>query len=135
MSATTTGIEKKPRVTEKTLRNMTLRQLTEVYNELNEGQAPISAASFRSRDDARRRILALRRRQRRTVVPASGTLRAAAEELLKLEEGGEGLRYSEILENIQERFPECRTSRSSLRWYAAQMRARGEQVPSRPLDN
>lgn len=120
---------KRPRLTEKTLQKMSLRELVGAYNALNQGQPEIKAAAFKTKADAVKRIKALQRKLRRTVTPGAGTIREFAESLLR-----SPLRYSEVLDQVQEAFPDAKTSRSSLRWYAAQMRQRGETLPERPLD-
>jgi hypothetical protein len=119
----------KVRLTEKTLQKLSLRELVDAYNGLNAGQPKAKASAFKTKADAVRRIKALQRRIRRTALPSTGTVRELAERLLM-----EPKRYSEILEEVREVFPDCQTSRSSLRWYAAQMRQRGESLPERPLD-
>jgi hypothetical protein len=45
------------------------------------------------------------------------------------------LSYEEILIRVKEEFPECKTSNSSLRWYASKMLERGERLPRRPRAN
>lgn len=118
-----------PKQTTKLLEKMTLRELIEAYNTLNAGQAPVKASFFANKADAIKRISALKRKIRRTKAPATGTIREYAETLLRTPR-----KYSEILMEVQSAFPDCKTSRSSLRWYAAQMRGRGESLPQRELD-
>lgn len=136
MPTTNNTEDKRPRLTEKALQKMSLRDLTVSYNLLNKGQVEVKAGSFKSKADAIKRIRALQRKLRRTVTPGEGTIREFAEELLLQadKKTGEGMKYSDILYKVQEEFPDAKTSRSSLRWYAAQMRVRGDELPQRPLD-
>lgn len=56
-------------------------------------------------------------------------IRSASEELILRRPG---LPYLDILKQIREEFPDCKTSVGCLRWYASQLRDRGEPVPERP---
>ena len=99
-------------------------------NETLRGLLGEDAKAARSREDAISRILAARRADARAQPASDGTIRAFAETQLKTTSA----RYSEVLARVKDQFPECNTSRSSLRWYASQMRRRGETLPDRPLD-
>jgi hypothetical protein len=127
----------------KQLSEMTLRELVDHYNSLLPKEAKqAKPASFRNKDAVIEAIQALQKANKkaghsnnggstRSVGNSTGegTVRAFAEEMLKTPKA-----YSDILELVRKKFPDCRTSRSSLRWYASQMRGRGEKLPARPVD-
>ena len=108
------------------LQGMRLQEL----NGIIRGMLGDDVTTSRSKDDAIERIQQARKREARMRRPTEGTLRAFAEEQLK----SGPLTYSQVLKRVKERFPACHTSRSSLRWYASQMRARGDDLPERPID-
>lgn len=109
------------------LQGMGLRELNTVIRDV----VGDDAVPYRSKSEAIDCIEQVRRRQARTRIPTEGTLRAFAEDQLK----SGPLTYSQVLARVKAQFPQCHTSRSSLRWYASQIRARGEELPERPIDS
>jgi hypothetical protein len=69
---------------------------------------------------------------------SSRIIRVACEELLLKVTGkdkngrSEGLPYEDILAAVRQEFPNAKTTVACLRWYAVQLRERGEMVPNRP---
>lgn len=107
------------------LNELGIRELRELATQLGVTE------KFTSKERGVELIRAARRRVSRMKRGGEGTIREAAERLLRETHKP----YSELLEDLKDLFPEANTSRSSLRWYAAQMRARGEDVPDRPIDH
>ena len=60
------------------------------------------------------------------------SVRQVAEEGLLEETDGVALTYEQIILAVKEELPHAETSVACLRWYAVQMRERGETVPDRP---
>jgi hypothetical protein len=90
-----------------------------------------SRAKFTSREAGVEAVRTARRRANRAKPGGPGTIRETAERLLR----ETAKPYSQVLEDLKETFPRADTSRSSLRWYATQMRLRGEHLPERPIDH
>ena len=76
-----------------------------------------------------RRPTEARRKTSKVREPTPGTIQAFAERQLLWPR-----RYSVIVAMVRVRFPDARTTVASLRWYAAQMRRRGINLPDRPMD-
>ena len=58
------------------------------------------------------------------------SVRQVAEDMLLQDEPS--LTYEQIIRELKEELPHAATSVACLRWYATQMRERGESVPDRP---
>ena len=85
---------------------------------------------FRDKATAIEAIRTKRRAEARTKPGGPGTIREAAERILR-----KPIPYSQALAELKEVFPEANTSRASLRWYTVQMRKRGVRLPVRPYDH
>lgn len=109
----------------KPITQMTLREL----RALGKAMGIRRAQSFQDVDEGIAAVRAARRAASRVKPGSDGTIRAYAEDLLR-----QPITYSAALEKVREAFPDCNASRSSLRWYASQMRRRGEDLPARPID-
>lgn len=85
---------------------------------------------FRDKESVRAAIRGAKRAHARTKPGGPGTIREAAERILR-----KPIPYSQALAELKAEFPGAHTSRASLRWYTVQMRKRGERLPHRPYDN
>ena len=117
----------------KDLKGKSMRELTAIYN----GQTGKAVKGFSSKMTAVARIMDTapkngKRDVRLTSLEAtsSRSVRQIAEEkLLQVEPT---MMYEEIIVAVKEELPHASTSVACLRWYATQMRERGERVPDRP---
>lgn len=127
--------------------NMTMPELVAKYNKIAEemGTPTVGPKSFNSRKTAVDRINKLLARAGAEApteptsepVPTKAktkdskvlfrTVREMAEHYLL-----QPISYKTLLRLVKAYFPEAATSVKCLRWYATQMRERGESVPTRP---
>lgn len=109
---------------------MTLKGLTEEYNEIRRSMSMKPVALWRgSKDSLRQKIAELRGK----ATGAAGVGRFVRAELEAVDAGtGRGRTYEEILARAREAFPGARTTIKCVRWYAKDMRGKGRPLPARP---
>lgn len=96
----------------------------------------LDAAIRRAAEEAMRRRKAEEDRRREAEMPKGkpGTLGAfAVQMLLRVLDNvhNSGYTYEQILKAIKQRYPNAKTTVSSLRWYEVQLRKAGKQLPKR----
>jgi hypothetical protein len=128
------------------LQKKTMPELVAIYNGFSPAK-PAGAKTFSNKKTAVDRILAIKpstngKAATKVVVKAKDkkvktlettsnrSVRQVSEELIL--EDSPALTYEQIVLKVKEELSNSSTTVACMRWYATQMRERGEQVPDRP---
>jgi uncharacterized protein (UPF0335 family) len=110
-------------------RNMKVKDLLEEYNGLREALGIKKIRAWKHpKQELVEKIEKLRAEKKRGVGEMVKQL------LQEVDGSGRGLPYGEVLRRVREEFPDGRTSRNCIYWYAKSMKKNGEVLPERPRD-